>query len=163
MADEFDESVDPVLWHRAQCTAKQTDGRQGVAAAKLVSRLYRAAKPPLRARLLACLLKPLGPLGLAAVAAGAFGHYLYRGGAEDAKTAIRDVARFSNEQLIELARFVEQVSPDAFQEFARLIADNPIGTAAFSASAVLLLMRASSRSGDAGPNPVNDPGRDPQE
>jgi hypothetical protein len=125
--------------------------------------LYRAAKPPLRPRLLACLLKPLGPLGLAAIAAGAFGRYLYRGGAEDATTVIGDVARFSNEQLIELARFVEQVSPDAFQEFARLIADNPIGIASFSASAVLLLMRALSRNGAADTDPVDDPVRDPRE
>ena len=53
-----------------------------------------------------------------------------------------DVARFSNDQMIELARFVEQVSPDALQEFARLFTERPVGLAAFSASAALLLMQA---------------------
>jgi hypothetical protein len=47
MTDGFDESEEPVLWHRAHYSAKLPDGSHKVAAAKLVSRLYRAAKPPL--------------------------------------------------------------------------------------------------------------------
>jgi hypothetical protein len=129
VSDEFDE-VRPAL--RNQRT------RQPAPAARLLVRLYGAARLPLRARLLECLVKPLGPLGLVAVAAGAFGDFLYRGGA---RATMDDVARYSNEQVGELARFVEQVSPEALQECARLLAENPVGMAAFSASAAMLLLR----------------------
>jgi hypothetical protein len=92
--------------------------------------------------MLACLLRPLGTLATVGVAAGAFGGFLYRGGADGARAAMSDVARFTNEQVHELARFAAQVSPAAVQELARLIADRPVGMAAFSASAALLLMQA---------------------
>ena len=84
------------------------------------------------------LLEPLGTLGTAGVAAGAFGVFLYRGGEE----AIDDFAQFSSEQIVELAHFVEQVSPEALQDFARLIAESRVGIAAFSVSAAVLLLQA---------------------
>jgi hypothetical protein len=90
----------------------------------------------------ACLVKPLGTLGLVGVAAGAFGVLLYRSGSEGARAAMGDMAQFSNDQMFELVRFVEQVSPDALQEFARLFSERSMGMAAFSASAALLLVRS---------------------
>jgi hypothetical protein len=45
---------------------------------KLVSEVYGEAEPSLRARLLGCLLRPVRPLGLVAVAAGAFSGFLHR-------------------------------------------------------------------------------------
>ena len=117
---------------------------------RLVCRLYGAATPALRAKLVACLLRPLGTLGTVGVAAGAFGVFLYRGGSESARAVIGDVAQFSTDQMFELARFVEQVSPDSLQEFAQLIAQRPMGIAAFSASAALLLMRALRQRSDVG-------------
>jgi two-component system OmpR family response regulator len=108
----------------------------------LVAHLYAAADPPLRTRLLACLLRPLGSLGLAATAAGAFAGLLQRSGAAAIPAALEDASRFSHDQIAELARFVEQVSPAALQQFAGLIADNPVGVAAFAASATMLLLRA---------------------
>jgi hypothetical protein len=107
-----------------------------------VSRLYAAANRPLRTQLLDCLLRPLGTLGLAGIAAGAFASFLHRSGTDGARVVIDDVGRYSNDQILELARFVEQVSPQALQQFAGLIADNPVGMAAFSASAAMLLLRA---------------------
>jgi hypothetical protein len=104
--------------------------------------MYGAAPPALRVNLVACLVRPLGTLGVFGVAAGAFGALLYRGGSESARAAIGDMARFSNDQKFELVRFVEQVSPEALQEFASLFTERSVGTAAFSESAVLLLMRA---------------------
>jgi hypothetical protein len=89
-------------------------------------------------------------LGLAAIAAGAFARFLFVGGAGGATVAIEDVARFSNDQIFELARFVEQVSPEALQQFAGLIAASPVGAAAFSASAAVLLLRALPASADSG-------------
>lgn len=142
MLYEFDDQPIPVSAFTAGPVSAldSIGGRTRVA--RLVCRLYRAATPALRSRLVACLVKPLGTLGTVGIAAGAFGVLLHRGGSDGARAAMDDVARFSNDQMIELARFVEQVSPDALQEFARMFTEGPMGVAAFSASAALLLMQA---------------------
>jgi hypothetical protein len=79
---------------------------------------------------------------LVAVASGAFARFLHRGSESGAGIPIDDLGRYSNEQIFELARFVEQVSPDAIQQVARLLADNPVGVSAFGAAAAMLLVRA---------------------
>jgi len=141
MGDEYDDLEEPAAWRRPDGERAGRAGRREVPAARLVSRLFHVARPPLRARLLACLLQPLGPLAVAGVAAGAFGRFAFSGGAERTRAAMDDMLRVSSDQVLELAHFVEQVSPEALQEFARLLAENPVGMAAFSTSAVLLLMR----------------------
>lgn len=141
MSDEFDDALDPTLRHRDTWPPEAARGRYPPTASRLISRLYVAANRPLRAKLLACLLRPLSSLGLVAIAAGAFGGFLYRGNGDGLTVVVDDAARFSNEQIGELARFVEQVSPEALQSFASLILDNPVGIAAFSASAAVLLLR----------------------
>lgn len=121
---------------------KMKGDRRSARLARLVCRLYGSAGPALRGSLVACLLRPLGPLGTAGIAAGAFSVALYRHGSDGARAALDDMARFSNEQIFELARFVEQVSPDALHDVARLVAERPVGIAGFTLSAALLLMRA---------------------
>jgi hypothetical protein len=141
MSDEFDDAVQAAHRQREMNAADAAQARTAVVAPRLVCRLYAAADPPLRAQLIACLVRPLGPLGLVAVAAGAFAGLLRRSSSGGVTLVINDVARYSNEQVYELARFVEQVSPQALQQVAALVSDNPVGIAAFSASAVVLLMR----------------------
>lgn len=137
MSDEFDEILDLSLRaHPAEAPA----AKAAVPASRLVARLYAAANAPLRARLLACLMRPLGPLGVAGVAAGAFAGFLSRRGV--AQIDADGVARVSSDEVLELARFVEQVSPEALQHFAGLISGSPLGLATFSASALVLLYRA---------------------
>lgn len=161
MLDEFDDAMDPASTARASSVPAVT--RRKTPVARLACRMYGAAPPALRAKLVACLVRPLGTLGLFGVAAGAFGVLLYRGGSESARAAIGDMARFSNDQMFELVRFVEQVSPDALHEFARLFTERSRGTAAFSASAALLLMRTLRKregAGATGADPENR-GREP--
>jgi hypothetical protein len=134
MSDEFDDVLDPVAATAASVGAAPT-GR----AARLVARLYASANKGLRTRLVACLVRPLGPLALAGVAAGAFTAVLARGSAGNLSVVIGDVARFSQEQVAELARFVEQVQPEALLQAAQLVADNPFGVGAFSAAVAVLL------------------------
>ena len=139
MSDEFDD----VTWPAApQRDAGQVEARRERAPAvpRLVARLYSSADQPLRASLLACLTQPLSSLGLAAVAAGAFARLLFAGGADGAGS-IEEAAQFTSGQILELARFVEQVSPQALQQFAALVARSPVAGAAFGASAVVLLLR----------------------
>jgi hypothetical protein len=151
MSDEFDDAIDPVAVSARPAAAQA--GRPGRRAARLVARLYASANQALRARLLDCLVRPLGPLALAGVAAGAFSAVVLRGGASGIAIAIGDVARFSKDQVAELARFVEQVSPDALAQAAQLVADNPFGVGAFSAAVAVLLALEASRAG-AGPRRV---------
>jgi hypothetical protein len=136
MSDEFDDALDPIAANAAPAVpAVAADGR----AARLMARLYASANLALRTRLIACLLRPLGSLGVAAVAAGAFTVVLSRQGAGGLSVAMVDVAGFSKEQVAELARFVEQVSPDALQQAVGLVFENPFGVGAFTASVALLL------------------------
>ena len=135
MSDEFDDVPDPVVAAAAPAPAV-AEGR----APRLLARLYGSANHALRTRLLACLVRPLGPLALASVAAGAFTALLSRSGAGGLSLAIDDAARFSQEQIVELARFVEQVQPDALLDAARLAAAaHPTGVGAFSASVAVML------------------------
>jgi len=146
MSDEFDDAVDPALRrHEGPLDARHARTPQ---VPRLIARLYSTADQPLRAKLLACLVRPLSSLSLMAVAAGAFARLLLAGGASGVTVAVEDAARFSSDQIFELARFVEQVSPAALQQFARLVAARPLGAAAFSASAAVLLLRALPGSAD---------------
>jgi hypothetical protein len=142
MSDEFDDAYDgPGLAHRT-LPHRAGPGAGTPQVARLVSRVYAVASAPLRARVLACLVRPLGSLGLMAVASGAFARLLRPGGPYDAGLSLDDLGRYSNGQIIELVRFVEQVSPDAIQQVTSLLTDSALGSAAFSAAAALLLIRA---------------------
>jgi len=106
-----------------------------------VSRIYRSASAPLRADMLACLLRPLGTLSLVAVASGAFARLLQRDGVAPDRVPVEDVARYSSAQILELARFVHEVDPDTLEQLAALLTDGTLGVTALSASALVLLYR----------------------
>lgn len=137
MSDEFDDAVDPIAAHAhaAAAPGAAAEGR----AARLMARLYASSSIALRTRLLTCLLRPLGSLGVAAVAAGAFTMVVTRQGAGSLGVVVADAAHFSKEQVAELARFVEQVSPEALQQAAGMVFDNPFGVGSFTASVAVLL------------------------
>lgn len=141
MSDEFDDTKVDLPLQRAQSVPEPRIVRLRAAAPRLVSRLYRAADHHLRAQILARLIHPLGSLGLAAVAAGSFAAFLGRRNAPDQVGTAEELARLSTAQILELSRFVEQVSPDALQHVAQLASENAFGLAAFSASVAVLLYR----------------------
>ena len=107
-------------------------------AARLASRLYAGAGAVQRSRIVATLLRPLGTLAIVAVASGAFAGRLGRGSGPSAD----ELASFTNDQIFELARFVEQVSPDALHQAARTIADKPMGMSSLGTAAAVLLAAA---------------------
>lgn len=109
---------------------------------ELIADVYRGSTAPLRARLLECLLQPVGPLGLVAIAAGAFGAILHRGGYRHLVVAPEDAVRISADQMLELARYVEQCSPETFQRLATLLAESPASMAGLGASMLLLALQA---------------------
>jgi len=142
MSDEFDEIIEPCFRQAEPSSGDMPAVRIPSSVPRLVARLYAISDLPLRARLIACLLRPLGPLGLAGVAAGAFAGFVNRHGFSDASVDLARAARISTKQIRELARFVEEVNPKTFQRFAALVSDSHLGLATFSASCVLLLYRA---------------------
>ena len=136
MWDEFDEIAQPYAPPTPQVAAPA-----GTPGPRLVARLYATAGNPLRVRLLRCLMRPLGPLGAAGVAAGAFATFLNPRGGTELVIDLDAVAQLSSRQVHELAQFVEQVDPQALQQFASLASSSPLAVATFSASALVLLYR----------------------
>jgi hypothetical protein len=119
--------------------ASPQDDHSAAAAALpvLVSEVYRAAPPPLRARLLECLLRPVGPLALVAIASGAFGAFLQRRTGAGGRLAADDVAGISTAHLAELAGSLEQACPDVFQQLPAVLAGTPLAVATGSGALLL--------------------------
>jgi hypothetical protein len=117
---------------------------------RLISRLYAAADIPSRARILAGLMRPLGTLGLAAVAAGAFADFASRQRGGHVQVGIEEAGRYSTEQVFELAQFVQQVNPEALQRVAHFAASSPTHFTAFGVGVALVVLRWFQRRSAAG-------------
>lgn len=114
---------------------------------QLVSALYQDAPAPLRTQLLECLLRPVGPLAIVTIATGAFAHLLYRLRLHGVPVTLDDAARVSPDHVFELARYVVQSSPDTLMRIASLVAENPIGLATVTGTALLAALGAGLRFG----------------
>ena len=119
------------------------NARERFAIARVVSRVYRAANGAVRADMLAHLLRPLGVLGLVAVASGAFARLVRRDGLVPDTISAEDIVRYSSEQIRELTMFVHEVNPDALQPLIEQLAQNGMGIAAVSTAALVMLHRRS--------------------
>lgn len=107
----------------------------------LVSEFYRAAPAPLRARLLECLLRPVGPLALAAIASGAFGVFLARRTWTPVSLSIEDAARVTGQPVYELAAYLEQSCPEVFSQLAAVLGNCPLALATGGGALWLTLQR----------------------
>jgi len=114
ITSEFDDCVDPA----AKAPGRQPS-RARSALPELIADAYRRAAAPVRRKLLERLLRPVGSLALAAIASGAFGTFLLRG---SRGVTLEDVARITVDQMAELARFVDQCSPDVLQQIPSMLA-----------------------------------------
>jgi hypothetical protein len=108
---------------------------------RLISRLYRSASPAAQAGILSALMRPLGSLGLAAVASGAFASFVTRRRGAAVDVGLDEAGRFTSEQVLELARFVEQVDADAFRQAVSVVVASPAGYTAFGVAVALLVLR----------------------
>ena len=140
--DEHDDAIDPAAWRRSPLPVAQSHVQSARRVPKLMARVLVGASQPLRAALLACLLRPLGPLALLAIASGAFAKHFRRDPGGSLQLSPDGLAQHSTEQISELVGFVEQVSPDALHQFAALLTDSQFGVASFSAAAAVLLVHA---------------------
>jgi hypothetical protein len=110
--------------------------------APLVADMFTKAPPTQRLRLLNGLLQPVGPLALVAIAAGAFGNLLPAVHWHVARATLDDAMRLTGGQVLELARYVEQKSPEAFAQLPDLLADSPLWVGSLSGALLLLALRA---------------------
>ncbi len=142
MTDDIDIALEAEVARRAAERGIETvTGTDRSRTARLAARLYAGASALQRSRILTGLLRALGPLAIVAVASGAFAglvERMMRGGA----VTIDDIGHFTNDQVLELVRFVEQVSPEALHQVAGAASDNPFGLTAFGAAAAALLAGA---------------------
>jgi len=107
----------------------------------LVSEVYRAAPAPLRAKLLECLLRPVGPLALAVIASGAFGTFLARRTWTPVSLSIEEAARVTGQPVFELAAYLEQSCPEVFSQMAAVLGNSPLALATGGGALLLALQR----------------------
>lgn len=118
--------------------------------AQLVGKVYETAPPALRGPLLEQLLRPLGVLSLVAVANGIFAKIRFRSGWPDMHVRMEDAQSVRTSDVIVLVDHVQQVSVEALDGLAQLLAAAPV-MASSAAAAVLmtvLLQRARTRRTD---------------
>lgn len=102
-----------------------------------VAGVFREAPARFRAELVECLMRPMGALGLVAVAGGVFAGVRQRHGWSRLSVTLEDVARISADQVLELAAYLQQAAPEVFTSVGELVSAQP--AVAGGLSAVLLL------------------------
>ena len=117
------------------------------AIANLVGQVYAIAPPTERRRLLEHLLKPLGVLSLVAVANGIFANIRFRSGWSDLQVRVEDAQQVQPGDVITLVNYVQQVSAQAVDGLADMLAASPVltGSAAAALLISLLVQRARKR------------------
>ncbi len=109
--------------------------------ARLLARAYRQAAPDQRVRLLTLLLRPVGPLALAGIAAGGFAWLLPARPWNGVQLSVAEVERFDAGQIFELARYVEQKSPELLLQLPQLLNDPRLWFGSATAALLWLLLR----------------------
>jgi hypothetical protein len=147
------------------CLPAPADSRSGAsdpvasdeAISLLVGAVYEAAPIEERGRFLEQLLQPLGVLSLFAVAGGVFASLRLRGGWESFSVRPEDLMLVRGDDVVALVDFVQQVSVDAVDGLAQLLASSPAwaGSAAGALLVTLLVRRARLRRGAMAPDSGN--------
>ena len=96
----------------------------------------------MRQRLLNHLLRPVGPLALAAVAAGAFARLLPTGRWSGAQVQLDDVFNIGPDQVLDLAFYVEQKAPEMLWQLREVLSSSPVLLGTISGALLLMALRA---------------------
>jgi hypothetical protein len=111
---------------------------------KLIGQIYESAPLTLRARIIEQLMRPLGVLGLMAVANGIFAGIRLRDHSACPRVAIEDATAILPSDVVALADWAQQVSSEAIDGLSKLISTSPVlASSAAAAILVSLLMRHS--------------------
>lgn len=116
--------------------------------AQLVGQVYEAAPPLVQRRLLAQLIQPLGLLSLAAVANGIFASLRFRSAEASNPAGLESVGdSVQTHDVITLVNYVQQVSLQAVDGLAEMLAASPVVTGSTAAAVLIsvLVQRARKR------------------
>lgn len=105
--------------------------------APLVAEFYEDSPPALQTRLLQAMLRPVGPLALVALAAGAFAKLLPSRPSQALELTPEVVSNIHGAQVFELARYVEQKAPEMLSQLPEMVGSQQAWMA--TASGALLL------------------------
>ena len=108
---------------------------------EVLVRLYSTTGQEQRARLVGYLLKSVGPLALAVLAAGQFGKYMFRERWSEVTVPLEEASRLSESQFAEIARYVEQADPALIENAVSMLATDGGSAMALGAGAFALLIR----------------------
>ena len=114
---------------------------------QLVGQVYASAPSSERSRLVEYLLRPLGVLSVAGVANGIFAKVLFRGGWQDVHVRTDDLQDVRASDVIALVDYAQQVSVEAVDGLAQLLAASPMMASSAAAALLVstLLQRARAR------------------
>ena len=117
---------------------------------QLVAQVYEAAPAVDRSHMLEHLLRPLGVLALVAVADGIFAKIRFRGGWPDLHVRLEDAQNVQTSDVVTLVDYVQQVSVQAVDGLAQMLATTPMmaTSAAAGVLVTLLVQRARNRRAD---------------
>lgn len=104
---------------------------------ELVGSVCATAPPVEKTRLVAQLMRPLGILSLVTIANGVFASIRFRGASIDFPVGVDDVQNVQTSDVIALTSYVQQVSMQAVDGLAQILATSP--AMASSAAALLLV------------------------
>lgn len=115
--------------------------------AQLIGHVYESAPPVVRSRLVEHLLRPLGVLSLVAVANGIFAKIRFHSEWQHLQDRLKDAQNVRASDVIALVDHVQQVSVDAVNGLAQVLAASPVmaGSAAAAVLVTALMQRARTR------------------
>lgn len=114
----------------------------GTTIARLLARLYGQASPVARTQMLAELLRPVGPLALVTIAAGAFGRLLPTSRWQGVQLSVDEAQSFNPQQVFELAMYVEQKCPELLRQLPQLVTDPRLWIGSATGALLLLVLRS---------------------
>ncbi|WP_374565007.1 hypothetical protein [Ideonella sp.] len=121
-------------------------GEGGAALVPLyVAGVFREAPAAFRVQLIECLMRPMGALGLVAVANGVFAALRQRHGWDRLQVTLDDAARISADQVLELSSYLQQTAPDVFGQVAELVSRQPAVASGLSAMLLLHVLHSTLR------------------
>jgi hypothetical protein len=144
MTDYAPRTPDPVDFHHPETLMEpgKLNGSDKPSFPAVVARVFTHAGVRLRVNLLQALLRPLGPMAVAAVAAGAFVKCLERAGWQHISVTADDALNATAGQVMELARYVEQSSPQVVEQVWAMLASHPAAAAVIGSSVLAVTMRS---------------------
>lgn len=132
-----------------------TQLQQGVIA-QLIGQVYESAPPVMRKRLIEHLLRPLGVLSLVAVANGIFAKIRFHSEWQHLQDRLDDAHNVRASDVIALANHVQQVSVEAVNGLAQMLAASPLMAGSAAATVLVTVLMQRSRSRRAGDSEVGD-------